>query len=217
VLVGLIVVLLVVLVSGGAVAVWSSLQREPPLVEEVAAADSLVVELASLPRDAKQADRELRAARRAVEQLAPVGPYIVVDTQTQFVSLRTADQVMLKGVCSTGSGSVLVDSTTGRRWVFNTPQGVYKIKSKITDPWWRKPDWAFVEENEPIPRNERDRLDDNMMGEYALGIGDGYFIHGTIYERLLGVSVTHGCVRLGAKDLEDLFGRVKIGTPVYIF
>ncbi len=56
-----------------------------------------------------------------------------------------------------------------------------------------------------------------MMGAYAIGFGDGYFIHGTIYERLLGISVTHGCVRVGADDLKNIYDRVKIGTPIYIF
>ena len=39
-----------------------------------------------------------------------------------------------------------------------------------------------------------------MMGDYALGIGSGYFIHGTLYKRLLGRNVSHGCVRLGDED-----------------
>jgi len=215
--VALVLLILVVSAAGVSVLFWSALQVGQPISEEIAAADTLNLALARLPIEPSRADRELRTARRAVAQLAPSVPYIVVDRHAQVVSLRTADEVILQGICSTGSGSVLVDSLTGRRWVFETPPGVFKVNSKLKNPWWRKPDWAFVEENEPIPRNESERYDENMMGEYALGFGNGYFIHGTIYERLLGVNVTHGCVRLGAEDLERLFERAKIGTPVYIF
>jgi L,D-transpeptidase YbiS len=42
-------------------------------------------------------------------------------------------------------------------------------------------------------------------------------IHGTLYERLLGRSVTHGCIRLGKEDLRKVFGAVPIGTPIYIY
>ena len=108
-------------------------------------------------------------------------------------------------------------SATGRHWKFNTPHWVFKVDSKLKQPWWRKPDWAYIEEDEAIPKEESERYDPEMMGDFAIGYGDGYFIHGTIYERLLGVSVTHGCVRLGSDDLKFLYDRVKMGTPVYVF
>ena len=51
----------------------------------------------------------------------------------------------------------------------------------------------------------------------ALDIGDEYMIHGTLYERLLGYSVTHGCVRVGRDDLRTIVARVRPGTSVYIY
>jgi L,D-transpeptidase YbiS len=134
-----------------------------------------------------------------------------------MIFLRTEDSILIKATCSTGSGGELMDSVTGRRWLFNTPRGIFKVTSKLADPWWRKPDWAFIEENESIPADPSQRLDPEMLGEYALGFGNDYYIHGTIYERLLGVSVTHGCVRVGSEELKKLYDRVTIGTPVYIF
>ena len=47
--------------------------------------------------------------------------------------------------------------------------------------------------------------------------GDGYYIHGTLYRRLLGESITHGCVRVADEDLQPIFEKAKVGTPVYIF
>ena len=55
------------------------------------------------------------------------------------------------------------------------------------------------------------------MGDYALDLVDGYMIHGTIYKRLMGMPVTHGCVRLGDEDLEIVFNTLNIGSKVYIF
>ncbi|NLI15541.1 MAG: L,D-transpeptidase [candidate division Zixibacteria bacterium] len=175
------------------------------------------IELKPLPEDNKLAQKEIANARLALSKLKPKGRYMVINTHSNILSLRTEDSVIFQGTCSTGSGGELIDSVSGRRWVFDTPRGIFKISSKIAQPWWRKPDWAFIEENEPIPKNESERLDPEMLGEYALGFGDGYFIHGTIYERLLGVSVTHGCVRLGSDDLKFIYEKTPIGTPLYIF
>ena len=173
--------------------------------------------LAQLPADQKLAKKELDRARKELGKLKPKGKYIVIDTHANKIAVRTEDSLLMEATCSTGSGSELIDSVTGRKWIFNTPLGVFKVKNKLTEPWWRKPDWAFIEENEAIPKNERDRLDPNVMGEFALGFGDGFFIHGTIYERLLGINVTHGCVRVGTDDLKKIYDQSPIGTPIYIF
>jgi L,D-transpeptidase YbiS len=42
-------------------------------------------------------------------------------------------------------------------------------------------------------------------------------IHGTLYERLLGRPITHGCIRVGRDDLRFIAAAVRPGTPVYIF
>ncbi len=173
--------------------------------------------LTRLPQDGKLASKELEKARALLAKIKPTKPYIVIDTHANSLYLRTEDSILFKGTCSTGSGGELIDSLTGRKWSFATPRGVFKVTSKVTDPWWRKPDWAFLEDNEPIPSDPNERLDPEMLGAFAMGFGDNYYIHGTIYERLLGVSVTHGCVRLGSEDLKKLYDMVPIGTPVYIF
>jgi len=172
---------------------------------------------AALPAETGQAQGALQKARADLAKHKPAKPYIVIDTHANLIYLRTEDEILFKAVCSTGSGGELVDSTGDRKWVFNTPRGVFKVNSKLVDPWWRKPDWAFIEENETIPEDERERYDDEMLGEYAMGFGNGYFIHGTIYQRLLGVSVTHGCVRVGDEDLKKLYEMANMGTPVYVF
>ena len=145
------------------------------------------------------------------------GPYIVIDTHTNHLYWRTADSVLLEILCSTGTGGELGDPAGERRWRFDTPRGIFAVTAMAPDPVWRRPDWVFIEEGAPIPDSATARLDHGSLGEYAIAFGDGYYIHGTVYERLIGVAVTHGCVRLGADDLKELYDRVAIGTPVVIF
>jgi len=144
-------------------------------------------------------------------------PYIVIDRYANKLYLRTEDSVIRAADCSTGSGAELTDTATGRHWKFDTPAGVFITDSKLEGPWWRKPDWAFIEEGEPLPLTDEERMDPNVMGKYAIGFGNGFFVHGTLYERLLGVSVTHGCVRLGEVDLEIIYDRVRYGTYIFIY
>jgi L,D-transpeptidase ErfK/SrfK len=82
---------------------------------------------------------------------------------------------------------------------------------------WVKPDWAFLEEGMSVPSNPADRVESGILGDYALGFGKGYFIHGTLYTRLLGKNVTHGCIRLRDDDLKTVYKLAKVGTPLIIF
>jgi lipoprotein-anchoring transpeptidase ErfK/SrfK len=199
----------------GVLVVFMTITREkPPEGIKLALVDTVAT---NFPKDEKLARKELGNAEKSLLKLKPAKPYIVIDTHANRIYYRTEDSIFLDAVCSTGSGSELIDSVTGRKWIFNTPRGVFKIHNKITDPWWRKPDWEFIANGEPIPKNEADRMDGNVMGDFAMGFGDGFFIHGTIYERLLGINVTHGCVRLGTEDLHKLVELTPIGTSVYIF
>jgi lipoprotein-anchoring transpeptidase ErfK/SrfK len=157
-----------------------------------------------------------RLERRIAGQV-PAGLYVAIDTTGNRLYLKRGEQVLLSAPCSTGTGGVLTDPASGRRWVFETPRGAYHVLAKAKDPVWHKPDWAFVEEGKPIPRDPRQRMDTYSLGSYALSLGDGYLIHGTLYQRLIGRSATHGCVRLGDADLEAVYRAVAVGTPVFIY
>ena len=143
--------------------------------------------------------------------------YIVVDQANNRLYLRKGDTLLREAICSSGSGYVLKEGGDGRTWVFDSPQGEFHVRSKVDKPVWKKPDWAFVEAGEPIPRDPSKRLEYGVLGEHALYLGDGYMIHGTLYERLLGRSVTHGCVRLGKDDLHAVYESAPIGTRVFIY
>jgi lipoprotein-anchoring transpeptidase ErfK/SrfK len=160
---------------------------------------------------------QVEVLRGQLAAMAPRGVYAVVDTASNVLTVKRGDRVLHRAVVSAGSGSVLDEPSGGRRWVFDTPRGVRSVRSKAEHPVWVRPDWAFIEEGEPVPARYKDRLDPGAMGDYAIGLGDGYFIHGTLYARLLGRNVTHGCVRLGDRDLATIFRALPLGSRVILF
>jgi len=174
------------------------------------AADSAAVDL-------KRLRAENRRLSTALRKTVPRQTYVVVDQANNRLYLRRDGKVLLTAVCSSGSGMVLRDVKGDRHWVFDTPRGRFTVRSRAEDPVWRKPDWAFIEAGEPIPADPADRIEYGTLGEYAMYLGDGYMIHGTLYERLLGRSVTHGCIRLGREDLATVWRSTKLGTPVFIY
>ncbi|MBU1713334.1 MAG: L,D-transpeptidase [Proteobacteria bacterium] len=157
------------------------------------------------------------ALRQRLKSLTPDRSYIVIDTGMNKLYLKKGSTVIHEAVISCGSGNILKDPSGNRQWVFDTPTGEYMVKSKSIAPAWTKPDWAFIEEGEEIPKDPRKRIEKGVLGEYALGFGNGYFIHGTLYTRMLGRNVSHGCIRVGDKDLKTVFTAAGIGTRIYIF
>lgn len=67
------------------------------------------------------------------------------------------------------------------------------------------------------PYGTPQRKFDKVLGKYRLNLGGGYGIHGTMYPDQLGRSVTHGCVRLGDADIENLFAMARVGDQVLIY
>jgi hypothetical protein len=131
----------------------------------------------------------------------------------QFLYLRT-DLEPLEGNHFSWKKS-LIDLLRRKEMDFETREGIHdSVKNR--KPTWYKPDWAFIEEGKPIPKNVKERVEAGVLGDYGLGFGDGYFIHGTLYTRLLGKNITHGCIRVGDEDLKTLFQSVPLGTKVFI-
>lgn len=75
-----------------------------------------------------------------------------------------------------------------------TPPGTYSIIEKIVNPG-------------------------GVLGTRWLGLdipNGPYGIHGTWNPSSIGNAVSNGCIRLFNKDIEELFGNVRIGTTVFI-
>ena len=157
------------------------------------------------------------ALRQKLKSFTPNEIYIVIDTGRNMLYLKKGTVKVREAVISAGSGNILKDPAGNRQWIFDTPRGEYQVKTKHVAPAWTKPDWAFIEEGEEIPKDPRKRIEEGVLGNYALGFGKGYFIHGTLYTRLLGRNVTHGCIRVGDNDLKAVYYAAGLGTRIYIF
>ncbi len=152
-----------------------------------------------------------------LRSLTPRDPFIIINTTYNRFRLFRNQKLVRQGFCSTGS-FILLKGHDKREWIFQTPKGCYSIQGKVTSPVWWRPDWSFVEEGLPVPpRNDHSRWESGVLGDYALSIGNGYLIHGTLYKRFLGMPVTHGCIRMNDDDLEAVYKILDIGSKVYIY
>jgi L,D-transpeptidase YbiS len=166
--------------------------------------------------------KKIDELRKKLEKQLPKTPYLVVNTTQNRFFMYSGRKLVREGICSTGSYTLLVKTNEQKgdeqKWIFRTPKGIFRIREKKTAPVWKKPDWAFIEEGLPVPSaNHPSRYEYGTLGDYALSLGDGYMIHGTLYQRFLGMPVTHGCIRLGDADLEAVYKTLSTGAKVYIY
>jgi lipoprotein-anchoring transpeptidase ErfK/SrfK len=94
-----------------------------------------------------------------------------------------------------------------------TPEGLYAIQEKQENPSWHVPNsaWAGDLAGQVIPPGPADPIKARW-----LGIFEGAGIHGTEETWSLGTAASHGCVRMSIPDVEELYDRVEVGTPIYI-
>ncbi|MEX2107912.1 MAG: L,D-transpeptidase/peptidoglycan binding protein [Solirubrobacterales bacterium] len=94
-----------------------------------------------------------------------------------------------------------------------TPAGLYSIQEKAENPTWNVPtsDWAGSLAGQSIPPGPSNPIKARWMGIY-----EGAGIHGTEETSSLGTAASHGCVRMSIPDVEELYDRVEVGTPIYI-
>jgi lipoprotein-anchoring transpeptidase ErfK/SrfK len=95
---------------------------------------------------------------------------------------------------------------------YPTPLGRFDVEVKWRDPWWYPPPSGWAQDKEPIPPGPGNPLGTRWMGLSAPYVG----IHGTPDAASIGYSVSHGCIRMLIPQVEWLFERVEIGTPVFI-
>jgi len=169
-------------------------------------------------KEYKQLERTVRELKRKYETLIPRGRYLVINTTENVYSLKSGKKVLHEGRCSTGSYILLKAYDNSAQWTFKTPRGLFRVGNIIEKPVWRMPDWAFIEEGLPVPpKHSLKRYEFGVLGDWALDIGRGYLIHGTLYQRFLGLPVTHGCIRLGDEDLQIVIHNMSIGSKVFIY
>jgi L,D-transpeptidase ErfK/SrfK len=105
------------------------------------------------------------------------------------------------------------------RMDWETPLGVTRVIAKAVNPTWYPPQSVRKEHEEqgrPLP-SVVPPGPDNPLGAFAMRLGlPGYLIHGTNRPAGVGMRVTHGCIRMFPEDIEFLFPKIDVKTPVRI-
>lgn len=86
-----------------------------------------------------------------------------------------------------------------------SPQGNFTIISRVSNPSW-------THKGKVVAPGK-----DNPVGSRWMGLSlKGYGIHGTNAPRSIGKAASHGCFRMGKKDVEELFLLVRVGDTVAV-
>lgn len=195
-----------------------ALQTTWGLNRSICPPDSSLLKNKTLKKQIAKLDSDIQKLDRKLSGMIPTQSYIVINTVDNKFFLYEYGKIKRTGRTSTGKNSILITNDGKKKYLFKTPRGRLEVLSKQTNPVWSKPDWAFIEEGLPIPKaGDPSRFDKYTLGDYCLRLRDGYMIHGTIYKRLLGMPVTHGCIRLNDEDLEVVYKTLNPGSKVYIY
>ena len=128
---------------------------------------------------------------------------IVVRTQERRLYLVLGNGRALRYVVGVGRA--------GRQWA-----GSSFIDGKYIRPNWTPPD-LIKRERPSVPEVIASGSPANPMGAAAMTLSGGqYAIHGTNAPNSIGGFVSHGCIRMFNRDILDLYGRVRLGTPVVV-
>ena len=84
-----------------------------------------------------------------------------------------------------------------------SPTGTFSVIRRVPNPTW-------YHEGKVVPPGKN-----NPVGSRWIGLSEkGYGIHGTNSPRSIGHNVSHGCIRMLNRDVEQLFELVKVGDVV---
>jgi lipoprotein-anchoring transpeptidase ErfK/SrfK len=194
----------------------------PALQESASGHETEITNNTELKKDAaykKQLSlmsKDIQQLSRKINTYTSGQSYIVINTTDNKFFLYKNKKLIREGLCSSGANKIL--QTQKKTYVFKTPKGRFSITGKRKNPYWHRSDWDYIEQGLPVPsKDDPSRWESGVLGDYALDLVDGYMIHGTIYKRLMGMPVTHGCIRLYDEDLEIVFNTLYIGSKVFIF
>jgi lipoprotein-anchoring transpeptidase ErfK/SrfK len=87
-----------------------------------------------------------------------------------------------------------------------SPAGSYRIIHRVVNPAW-------YTKGKIVPPGKANPLGTRWLGLSAKGYG----IHGTNNPASIGANVSHGCIRLRNRDVEQLFTMVAVGDPVDLY
>lgn len=136
---------------------------------------------------------EAQAEERRGRTDCLMGDRIVVSIPDRKLVLMNGDRVVRVYDVAVGKAST------------PSPQGEFRIINRIPNPAW-------YTVGKVVAPGKGNPLGTRWMGLSARGYG----IHGTNAPKSIGKAASHGCIRMRAADLEELFDLVSVGVVVEI-
>jgi lipoprotein-anchoring transpeptidase ErfK/SrfK len=190
-----------------------SLRALQPVIRRAAlGADVDVPRSVTLLAPAFTAPRPAAAPALPVKRVRPsvtsVGAVIVID--------KSAFRLRLYRGTTTPGGTVMKRVRTYPIAIgqpqYPTPTGNFSVIVKQVNPTWFPPDSPWAAGLGPVSPGPGNPLGTRWIGTSAPAIG----MHGTPNPSSIGTMASHGCIRMYMADVENLYARVRIGTPVFI-
>lgn len=94
---------------------------------------------------------------------------------------------------------------------WETPAGTFKVRRLLKDPIWR----SFYDD-QVIPAGSPDNPLGKFWIEFWTDGKDVIGFHATPYPDTVGKEISHGCVRMYEKDIEEMFKLVSVDTLVIV-
>jgi lipoprotein-anchoring transpeptidase ErfK/SrfK len=133
---------------------------------------------------------------------APVNPFqdirLVLRLKERRVYIYRKDQLQTSFPVAVGKAG------------WETPTGNFKVIQMIENPSWQHP-WT----GEIVPPGPDNPLGSRWIGFWTDGKNVIGF-HGTPNPESIGRPASHGCVRMYDRDVQALFKKVEVGTPVIV-
>lgn len=146
--------------------------------------------------------------------LAAENPVSNTNTSSPAISQPTRLQVSLSQRRLTvynGNRSLKSYPIAVGRSGWETPTGNFQVIQMLQNP-----DWIHPLTGQVIPGGSPQ----NPLGNYWMGFwtnGTNWVgFHGTPNPNSVGKAVSHGCIRMYNKDIEELFHQVNLGTTVTV-
>lgn len=165
------------------------------------------------------------ADRPGAPRLEPRGRVLVVDPARQRLGLLEDGRLAFEAVISTAAKGLGCEENS-----YRTPTGWHRILARIGAG--AEPGTVFKAQQPNGDRWQGEARDEDLILTRVLtldGLEEGWnrgpgrdsrlrwiYLHGTNQEGLLGMPVSHGCVRLSNADITALFDLVGEGDPLLI-
>jgi lipoprotein-anchoring transpeptidase ErfK/SrfK len=137
---------------------------------------------------------------RVAPEVTSIGPVVVVTRRNFKLRLYTGTRRIRTYPVAVGQPA------------YPTPTGNFRVIEKQMNPTWFPPSSPWAAGLGPVPPGSSNPLGTRWIGTSAPGIG----MHGTPNPSSIGSAASHGCIRMYISDVENLYPRVQVGTPVFI-